>query len=438
MEENRIRDDRIVPSQEHRSAADIVMDPLGDIRPQIDEFKRGAEARVFLTPRALNTIQSYLPGQDLAYFRDPVNRLHIFRRGLIDVLQKLNITTFTREDVFAALRANQTDCLHYMLVTHPTMVRDHATTYTAEEILQQLRTGDPVGVLEYMNSLHPTMFEDADLQPVCYGHLLAGYRNRRRVINFLETFKLLNIRIGVMMPYSFVGIMAHPYYHVQNYGIREVIQIVINDNPSQIYRLVPQTMERLVAVYEIVSGAGGDRDPASPHLRELINTYVLPAYIFAPIVRNYFRDNLHDNYFNPFSDPHQMGTYIKYFNFFVELVVEGIPERVIPVLNSIPRELKHMTRYLIDFVDNADLRQRLMVHADDRDDISLGSGPDATRPGLRLSSVARSSAARSSAARSSAARSSLARSSAGFFSAPSSDAGFFSANSSDAGYFLFK
>jgi hypothetical protein len=435
MEENRIvlRDDRIVPSRERRSAANIVMNRHGEIRPRIDEFWRGAEARVFLTPRALNRIQSYLPGQNLAYFRDPVNRLHIFRRGLIDVLEKLHITTFTREDVFAALWASQTECLRYMRETHPTMFRDHATTYTAEEILQQLRANGPVGLLEYMNILHPTMFEDADLQPHCYLHLLAGYRHvNQNDTNLIETFKLLNIRIGVIIPLSFVGIMVHPRFNVNNYAINKVIQIVVNDNPSQIDRLVPNNMIHLVAVYEIVSGANHLREPASRQTRELINTYVLPARIFAPIVRLYFRHNLQNNYFNPLGDRGEMGRYIPYITFFVDLVaMEGNPERVIPVLNEIPRELKHLTRYLIDLVQNADLRQRLTVHADDRDDISLGSGPDATRPGVR------SSSARSSLARSSLARSSVARSSAGFVSAASSDAGFFSAPSSDAGYFLF-
>jgi hypothetical protein len=331
--------------------------------------------------------------------------------------------TFTREQVFTALRRNP-DCLNYMLGVHPTMVRDHATTYTAGDILQQLRRNEPLEVLEYMNRLHPTMFEDADLQPDCYIDLLDGYRDARNMRNFLETFKLLNIRIGVMMPNSFVGIMAHPYYNLTNYGICEVIQIVINDNPSQITHLVPDNMESLVTVYEIVRGRGRGR--ASRQTRELINTYVLPAYIFALIVRNHFLHNP-NQYFNR-SSPRD--THIPYLEFFERIVTERPINlgRLVSVLNEIPRELKHMTRYLIDFVVDEDyLHQRLTAQFDDLDDISLGSGPDTTRPGWRLSSAARSSAARSSAP----------SSDAGFFSAPSSDAGFFSAPSSDAGYFLF-
>jgi hypothetical protein len=331
--------------------------------------------------------------------------------------------TFTREQVFTALRRNH-DCLNYMLGVHPTMIRDHATTYTAGDILQQLRRNDPVEVLEYMNRLHPTMFEDADLQPDCYIDLLEGYRDARNVRNFIETFNLLNIRIGVIIPVSFVGIMAHPYYNLTNDRICEVIQIVIDDNPSQITHLVPDNMESLVTVYEIVSGGRG-RGRASRQ-SELINTYVLPAYIFAPIVRNHFLHNP-NQYFNR-SSPRD--THIPYLEFFQDIVMERPInlERLMSVLHAIPRELKHMTRCLIDFVVDEDyLHQRLTDYADDLDDISLGSGPDTTRPGMRLSLAARSSAARSSAP----------SSSAGFFSAPSSDAGFFSTPSSDAGYFLF-
>jgi hypothetical protein len=371
MEENRIRDDRIVPSQEHRSAADIVMDPLGDIRPQIDEFKRGAEARVFLTPRALNTIQSYLPGQNLAYFRDPVNRLHIFRSGLIEVLKKLHITTFTREEVFAALRANQTDCLKYMFQTHPTMVRDHAKKYTANGIIRQLRTNEPVGVLEHMNRLHPTMFEEADLQPECYTHLLSGYRHhpRQSYRNFIETFKLLNLRIGVMIPTNFLAAMAHDYAGVHNDVIHLVLDVVIFHNPSQRVRLVPDNMRDLVIVYTLLTGSFPYRDQASRSLRDLINTYVLHNDIFPRIVRQYYRDNVNNIFFTPLRVRDT-----EYLEFFVDLVREGNPARVIPVINEIPRELNNFTRYLIDFATNVDdLRQSLMDRADDMDGDDIAS-----------------------------------------------------------------
>jgi hypothetical protein len=139
-------------------------------RPRSNQFRRNAQARVFLNQMTHSRIQNYLPGQKLDHFRKPENRLSIFRSGLIEVLQSLKITTFTSEEVFVAIRANQRECLNYMMGVHPTMIPDHATTYTFDDVTSQLRTNDNKQVFEHMIRLHPRMFSEIVPRPILYAH----------------------------------------------------------------------------------------------------------------------------------------------------------------------------------------------------------------------------------------------------------------------------
>jgi hypothetical protein len=414
----------------------------GNIRPRINQFKRGAEGRTFLTPLALNTIQSYLPGHKLDYFRKPENRLSIFRirSGLIDVLKELNITTFTREEVFMVIRANNIAGLRYMLEVHPTMIQDHATTYLEGSMRRTLRRNEPAEVLEHMHRLDPTMFEDAD--SVLYSYLLFGYNytEPRSHRNFINTFIVINRHI--MIPRSLLSQMTQMDFSLTDNDISSVIEAVITHNPQELVRFVPTTLDELLDVYPLLVGFHFDafwrRDGASARLRDLLNTHVLPDYIFPLLIRQHYL-NVNNLFFNALN-PESNDTWLFFLALFAELqydhagVVVGIgnPARINAAINEIPRELNQMTRHLIPYANSVDVRQRLTDHADDGDDIL--SGPDATRPGSRSSSGAQFSRAPSSAA---------ASSSAGFFSASpssaaaSSSAGFVSASPSDAGFFLF-
>jgi hypothetical protein len=386
-----IREERLAIREERIATRKAVMD--GDIRPHINQFWRGAEARVFLTPLALNTIQSYLPGQNLDHFRKPENRLSIFRSGLIEVLRRLNITSFTREEVFVALRANQTKCLNYMAGVHLTMVQDHSMTYTSDDIILQLWSNEPARILKYMHRLDPTMFADEGRQLDCYTELLRGHpwphlphrTVRNATKNFTDTFKLLNLHIGVMIPESFLADMAmFRDSSIPNHLINAVLNVIISENPSQIDRLVPDNMEDLEAVYEILRptrrGYRRERARADMQTRDLINNHVLRLRDdpVPRIVRNHFRQRRMQNLdFNPL-EPREERDVNLYVNLLEEIVLEDNSERVIQVLNAIPLRLKQMTRHLIDFAQNAGLRQRLTDHADNREGIS--ANPSATRP----------------------------------------------------------
>jgi hypothetical protein len=457
MEENRI-------VRERRSAANIVMDRRGNIRPLIDEFKRGAEARVFLNQRAFKTIQSYLPGQKLQYFRE--NRLSIFRirsSGIIDVLKELNITTFTREEVFMVIRANNIAGLHYMLEVHPTMIQDHATTYTSEDIVRQLRSNEPVGVLEHMHRLDPSMFENTNLRPVFYRHLRfgdllfhPGIPDRGK--NLIETFKMLARLLNIteftgeefytamrsnhpeIIDYMF---RLHPtigrdigkvaiisFFAPHNFHENTVVSILQNvllaDNPLHRLDLTPDDLTQLMTFQMLLTNHANNR-----RIVDLINGHVVTNEMFPRLVHQYLND---------FELDWERSTFLtrfieillgeRQYNEAGELVGEGNLYRINQVIDALtpvtPAVVNMILQIEFQATDNPDVIQRFVDH------VTLD--PDATRPGSRSSSGARFSGAPSSAA---------ASSSAGFFSASpssaaaSSSAGFVSAPSSDAGFFLF-
>jgi hypothetical protein len=384
MEENRI-------VRERRSATDAVMDPRGDIRPLINQFiRRGPEARTFLTPLALNTIQSYLPGQNLQYFREPKNRLQIFRRGLVDVLQKLNITTFTREEVFAALRANQIACLNYMMRVHPTMIQDHATTYTPEEIIIQLRTNEPVGVLEHMHRLDPSMFENTNnLRPLFYGHLRFGYFLFGRRKNFIETFKmvarLLNItefthdELYDATRYNQPELIdcmfrRHPtigrdigkvaiisFFNRQIIDANAVVSILQNvllaGNPLHRLDLTPDDLTQLGTFQSLLNNHANNR-----RIVDLINGHVVTDDEMFP--------RLVHQYLNDFELDWRRGDYLA--GFIGEVVFLGNLERFHQIINVLPA-----TQAVVDMIFSIDLDppynpevvQRL------RDHVALVRGP---------------------------------------------------------------
>jgi hypothetical protein len=433
--------ERLAIREERIATRNAVMN--GDIRPRINQFRRGAQARTFLNQLTHSSIQNYLPGQKLDYFRKPENRLRIFRSGLIEVLQLLKITTFTREDVFATIRADQIACLRYMLGVHPTMIQDHATTYTAEDIILQLRSNDPAGVLEYMHLLHPTMLEDADLRPDIYRAFFIDYANRggpffpNTVVfaaqrQFIDTFRVLNIRIGLMIPPGLFSTMT--YYvdlqSVDEYVLTEILQIVLSGNPRQRVNLIPESLFDLMSVYKLLTLYITDRV-----LCNLLNAHVLPNEVFPRVMADFFPNFGFVGYEFPSFLVHVMNE-VQFDDDGIRVGV-GNPERVNPLIEALPRrfieEYPNLFLDLLDLTENADTRRRIRRFAG-LDDIDSDSGPDATRPGSRSSSGARFSRAPSSAG---------ASSSAGFFSASpssaaaSSSAGFFSAPSSDPGFFLF-
>jgi hypothetical protein len=69
-------------------------------------------------------INSFRPGENLEYFGKPENRNRIFRSGLVDVIQGLGITQFTREDIWNTIQRNKIDCLRYMLSLQPQMIQE--------------------------------------------------------------------------------------------------------------------------------------------------------------------------------------------------------------------------------------------------------------------------------------------------------------------------
>jgi hypothetical protein len=393
MEENRI-------VRERRSAANIVMDPRGDIRPLINQFSRkGPEARTFLTPLALNTIQSYLPGQNLQYFRE--NRLQIFRRGLVDVLQKLNITTFYREEVFMALRANQIACLNYMWRVHPTMIQDHATTYTAEEIILQLRSNEPVDILKHMHRLDPSMFEDTNnlLRPVFYTHLRFGYSDtsplyspgRRK--NFIETFemvaRLLNIteftldELDTAMQYNHPEIIdcmfrLHPTIgqdigkvaiiralgmYVPENTVASILQnVLLAGNPLHRLDLTPDNLGHLLLFQRLLAKHANNR-----RIVDLINGHVVTDEMFPRLAHQYLNDFELDE-----ERSAHLYAFIeallqeRQYNEAGEVVGTGNLERFNQVINALTPVTMALVRVLLDLsfyaTENPDAIQRLRDH----------------------------------------------------------------------------
>jgi hypothetical protein len=369
----------------------------GDIRPLINQFRRrDAQARTFLTPLALNTIQSYLPGQNLQYFREPKNRLQIFRRGLVDVLQKLNITTFTREEVFAALRANQIACLNYMMRVHPTMIQDHAKKYTANDIIRQLRTNEPVGVLEHMHRLDPSMFEDTNnLRPHFYSYLHFGYPpqnppyNPGQRKNFIERFemvaRLLNIteftrdELYTAMQFNHPELIdcmfrLHPTigrdigkvaiisffnrHHCHANVVVSILQhVLLAGNPLHRVDLTPDDLTQLGAFQRLLNNHANNR-----RIVDLINGHVVTDDEMFP--------RLVHQYLNDFELDWRRGDYLA--GFIGEVVFLGNLERFHQIINVLPA-----TQAVVDMIFSIDLDppynpevvQRL------RDHVALVRGP---------------------------------------------------------------
>jgi hypothetical protein len=390
MEENRI-------VWEPGSAADAVNNP--------NEEDADPAFRILLANADLTRhISSFRPGDDLDYFRNPENRLQIFRRGLIEVLQLLNITTFTREEVFVTIRADQTACLNYMFRIHPTMIRDHATTYTSYEIIIQLRTNENAGVLRHMHRLDPTMFENINFRSDVYRHLRFGHDASRHgpgsltpltaTFNFIERFKLVT-RLLNMTTFTFddlyTSMLANHHeliylmFNIQPTIVRDlgkrrfltalagdgisartVVAILQNvrraGNQLPGFDLIPDDLNELMAFQRLLRKYANSR-----WIVDFINRHLVTDEMFPRLVLKYIRDYDFDERSRDYVRQFIGRLLSPRYDDDGEWVGEGNLDRFNQVLSALTPVTPALERMLLDLslydTDNPDVIRRLRDQA---------------------------------------------------------------------------